>query len=411
MLEKELCIARLVICYISSVLVPIHAFLELEYNATSFLSILLLSLDAIILLLLIEDIRNKRFKAATVLFISVLPGIFFMLSMASDYSPNQVWRAVDLIRLTKLILLPYQYHKLMDSLKENASLSATTSRIALIVMFSVFYASTMACLWFGISCTLTADNSNCMDGNTWIESDVSSGIMQFSAVVSRYVRSLHFVTQTLFTVGYGDIHPVNISEVLFSLVLLLSGALFYGYVISCITSLLSSRDISTKLFRTDLGRLRQYLKLRKVEERVRDKFTAYFEYLFVRQLGISEQNVLSMLPTQLRSELQSACCLAALRNVPFFRNHPDGDRFINACMSKLSMVTYGPGSVMSAAGSTERVMFLIRTGKVDILSPQTSKPLLSLIAGDYFGDYHMIFGSPVEMEAVASGYTEVVTLR
>ena len=36
-------------------------------------------------------------------------------------------------------------------------------------------------------------------------------------------------------IGYGDIHPVNLAELLFSLVLLLSGALFYGFVISCIT--------------------------------------------------------------------------------------------------------------------------------------------------------------------------------
>jgi hypothetical protein len=56
-------------------------------------------------------------------------------------------------------------------------------------------------------------------------------------------------------------------------------------------------------------------------------------------------------------------------------------------------------------------MFLIRAGKVDLISHVTQKPILSLIAGDYLGDYHMVFGHPVEVEAVSAGFTEVAALR
>jgi hypothetical protein len=235
--------------------------------------------------------------------------------------------------------------------------------------------------------------------------------MQFSSVESRYFRALHFVTQTLATIGYGDIHPVNLTELFFSLVLLLSGALFYGFVISCITSLLSSRDITTKLFRNDLGKLKHYLKLRKAEESVKEKFVAYYEFLFARQLGVSEQSVLAALPDSIAQDIRLSCCLSILQSVPFFQAHPHGPHFAQQCVARLIFAMHGPGSVLCAAGSAERVLFLIRSGKVDLISPQAKKAVLSFSAGDYFGDYCMIFGKSVELDAVASGFTEVATLR
>jgi hypothetical protein len=401
------------VSYLSCLLVPIFVSIDLEYRITGVLSILLILLDGPVVLFALRAYRAGSYQGCGIMIASAVPTLIVMVWALAGGTEGRFLLWVTAPRMIKCILLPAQYRQAVRAFGESAGgVSETASRIVLIGLFFIFYASTMACLWFSISCTFTDHvGANCLTGPTWIAADSSQGIMEFSSLASRYFRSLHFVTQTLATIGYGDIHPVNLTELLFSLVLLLSGALFYGFVISCITSLLSSRDITTKLFRNDLRNLKHYLKLRKIENSVKEKFAAYYEFLFAKQLGVSEQSVLAALPVSIAQDIRLSCCLSILQSVPFFQAHPHGPHFAEQCVAKLTFSTHGPGSVLCAAGSADRVLFLIRSGKVDLISPQAKKAVLSFSAGDYFGDYHMIFGKAVELDAVTSGFTEVATLR
>lgn len=405
--------ALFICCYFSNFIAPIDALIESSSEAAGAASILLLVLDCIILIYLCGGVYRsaKNNFDSIVLVISILPSIALVICSSVNFLDEPLLMCLSLFRMVKVVLLRSQYKRAIQAIeRQSVLINETSSRILLIALQSAIYASTLACIWFAISCN-KLERSVCLDGSNWVAEDASSDLMNFSDPASQYFRSLHFVIQTLLTVGYGDIHPVNLHEALFSLVLILSGALFYGYVISCITSLLSSRDITTKLFRHDLTSLRNYLKLRKVEDSVRETYTAYLEFLYARQLGLSEETVLAALPEEISREIKLACCLTCLKSVPFFKMQPNSDSFAEKCVQRLRFVSYGPDSVVCALNSTERVLYLIRSGKVNLISQETRKPILSLIDGDYLGDYHLVFGFPVEVEAVSAGFTEVAILR
>jgi hypothetical protein len=102
-----------------------------------------------------------------------------------------------------------------DSMKK----CSTTSRMTNMLLFTGIYANVSASVWFRIGCTrIATDDSSmgeCMrDVDSWVTLDP---VLDMTSTLSAYLRSMHFVTQTLFTVGFGDIHPVSHSEFAFAL--------------------------------------------------------------------------------------------------------------------------------------------------------------------------------------------------
>jgi hypothetical protein len=390
--------------YSSCILIPIYLCIEESRNKVAALPVAIFVCDLIVLATKLKSLQ-LGYTSRTILVVSCLPTLAWFVADVPRLD------GILTLGLVKVTMLNCLYDSVLQT-SRCAQLSDTASRITAVGLCYILYASSMASIWFGLSCTFSDHpGDHCLARTSWVSSDVSNEFMDFDCTSSRYFRSLHYITQTLATIGYGDIHPVTLPETLFSLVLLLSGALFYGYVISCITSLLSNQDVTTKLFRNLLVNLKDYLKLRKVPESVRDKFTAYFDFLYTRQKGLSEEAVLQSLPSKVAQDLRNQCCLQILRTVPFFKTRPDCDALTTQCLQRVTFTSYGPGSVLSGQACDERFLFLIRSGKVDLISPVTQKPALSLIAGDYFGDYHMLFDSPLDMEAVSTGFTEVATLR
>ena len=56
----------------------------------------------------------------------------------------------------------------------------------------------------------------------------------------KYIYSLYFTLTTMLTVGYGDISPVNVNEILVILIVQIVGIATYGFIISEIGHIISS---------------------------------------------------------------------------------------------------------------------------------------------------------------------------
>ena len=112
-------------------------------------------------------------------------------------------------------------------------------RIVSLLIFAGLYASTAACLWFSLAC-IKSESVGYLPSSTYRKSDplvvcspkvlnswISNDIVIIpDQTLSAYLRSLHFVMQTLFTVGFGDIWPVSSEEFGFALVMIMISSLF-----------------------------------------------------------------------------------------------------------------------------------------------------------------------------------------
>ena len=58
----------------------------------------------------------------------------------------------------------------------------------------------------------------------------------------QYVISLYFAVMTFCTVGYGDIHPINIYEHYVNILMMLVGGVMWAYLIGVLTQIVQGMD-------------------------------------------------------------------------------------------------------------------------------------------------------------------------
>jgi CRP-like cAMP-binding protein len=279
--------------------------------------------------------------------------------------------------------------------------NGTVSRVALVFVMTSIHASMLACAWFLISCP---QRQNCPASNAWVSEDQ---VLNENSMFSDYIRSLHFVVQTLFTVGYGDIAPYSNGEIIFALFLVLNGSLFYGFLISSITSLISNKDISTKLFRSDMATLRQLLSMRDVPLELSTRVDGLFSFLFTRQSGLLESKFMDDIPAPLIRDIKRSF-LPQLTAIPFFAHQ--STRLVRHVVDRMLMRSYVPKSIVFFQNERRRELFVIRSGKLDIKVRSSLNVLFSYMAGEYVGDFQLIFGTPSEVTVESGAYTEVLVL-
>ncbi len=295
-------------------------------------------------------------------------------------------------------------------------------RIVSLLIFASIYASTAACLWFNLACiklesvsyfspTTTNGEGDALSVcspkvlTSWISNDE---VIVPAHTLSAYLRSLHFVMQTLFTVGFGDIWPVSSEEFGFALVMIMISSLFYAVLISSITSLLANRKVTTKKFRKDLDVLKRYLSLRHCPKALLDRIREFQEFLFTRQYGLQEHTFLDCVPRAIVYDIKRQCGGEMLRRVPFFKRQ--SDYFLQCCVERLTFRCYAPGNFLYRQEEKLRELIIVRSGRVDILVSDNVQALFTLVTGDHTGDFQLLFGTPAEFSAQANGYLETMVL-
>ena len=275
-------------------------------------------------------------------------------------------------------------------------------------LFTFIYLSALACVWFGLSCNIytSSDHTMCQDQSydTWISND---NVLVQTNIFSRYVRSLHFIVQTVFTVGFGDIHPYNNQENVFTLFLLFNGSIFFACLISSITSLLSNRDINCKKYREDLALVKQFLTMKAIASCSLNSVNQYFDFIYSKQFGVSESKLINELPQRIASDIRQQCG-EQLKAIPYFGCQ--SAEFIRLCISKLQFRTYIPNAVIVHNGDYADELILVRSGRIEICVDEKSKPSMTLVAGDYLGDYNLICRKASEFHAFAAVFTETMVL-
>ena len=129
------------------------------------------------------------------------------------------------------------------------AMTEAMSRILLTLALSLLQSSALACVWFRMSCHVTIDASDersCLraehGATTWVELDQ---VQDLNEPISCYLRSFYFIVVTFFTIGFGDIVPVNDGELVFVVLLIVNSCLFYAFLISSMRSVMANRDVAT----------------------------------------------------------------------------------------------------------------------------------------------------------------------
>lgn len=139
-------------------------------------------------------------------------------------------RYMKFLKITKFfrfIKLLKNKQKLTNIIGNVYSNKPGIDRLIISVMILIIIIHIFSCIWYSIGNDLS-------DNLGW----VFIYDINMSSPSTRYLVSLYWSIQTIFTVGYGDYGATNSTEYLFAILLFLIGIIIYSFIIGSITDLI-----------------------------------------------------------------------------------------------------------------------------------------------------------------------------
>lgn len=123
---------------------------------------------------------------------------------------------------------------------------------------------------------------------------------------------------TLSTVGYGDITPSNDIERVYTLIVLLIGALVFGYLLSIVATLVGSIDPNAVKIQEKLDEIKVYLRWHRFPPDLSRRIRTYSEFYYSRKSAMDEDEILNALAPTLRRDAHKHLLSRSVRKLPLF---------------------------------------------------------------------------------------------
>ena len=154
--------------------------------------------------------------------------------------------------------------------------------LVMLVVQIIYLAHCLACAWH-----LVADLSG-QDGTvaTWTTTfDGGTAADPETPVGVKYLYSLYWSLTTLTTVGYGDVTPANDTERAFTCMVLLLGALVFGYMIGNVSAMMAQLTRQENEIRDRMDAVKDYVAWRNMPPELAVRIKTYCAYYYSTRPG------------------------------------------------------------------------------------------------------------------------------
>jgi voltage-gated potassium channel len=226
--------------------------------------------------------------------------------------------------------------------------------------------------------------------------------------VFEYVRAVYWTITTLATVGYGDIHPQTLAQMIYACLVMLVGVGVFGFILGNIATLLLRLDAERERYLSKVDRAEAFMRHHQIPKSLRAKIRAYYRYLWESRHGYDDRTVLVTLPPILRTKIILALHAELIDRVPFFRGAER--QSVEAIVLAFKPRVAVPGEILFRAGDPADALYVIQRGVVDVLTASDTV-IATLHDGDFFGEMALLDHAPRNATVRASDYCDLFVLE
>lgn len=318
-----------------------------------------------------------------------------------EYHLNElIFRLLKLFRIFKL-----------DHMKgrlEKFDVSPALINVVSLLMMLMLAAHVIACFWVFIA-RQDVLGKNWKNANSWI----TNSNLEDAGPFETYVCALYWTLATILSIGYGDIHAVNMGERVFSIFVMLTGGIMFGAIISQITRLTEAQNPMQKLVNASMTELEVFLSLKQlpkhlkqsikvlpfriyVDEIIRKRYVAIvyqkaYGYYFQRKSVLVETGgILDDLTHTLSNKLTRLLFEKEIARINLFTRV--NYRFVNMLVTSSRPFAADTGTVVVDYGDVCDEIYFVISGLVRIETKSGKRNVIAgyVSEGGYFGDFEYL---------------------
>ncbi|CAN6478972.1 unnamed protein product [Victoria cruziana] len=242
-------------------------------------------------------------------------------------------------------------------LEKNIRINYLFTRIVKLIVVELYCTHTAACVFYYLATTLPESQ----EGYTWIGSlqlgEYSYKNFREIPLVRRYMTSLYFAIVTMATVGYGDIHAVNIREMIFIMIFVSFDMVLGAYLIGNMTALIV-KGSKTEKFRDKMTDLIKYMNRNRLGKEIRNQIKGHLRLQY--ESSYTEAAILQDIPVSIRAKISQTLYKPLIEHVPLLRGC--STEFINQMVIHLHEEFFLPGEVIMERGNAVDQIYFVCHG-------------------------------------------------
>eukprot|EP00111_Clytia_hemisphaerica_P018593 TCONS_00054981-protein len=196
-----------------------------------------------------------------------------------------------------------------------------------------------------------------------------------------YISALYFIFTSLTTVGFGNISPNTVAEKVFSVIVLILGAIVQSAIFGNMTAIIQKLYASRARFHAKASQIKQFVQHHQIDGDLQKRIESWFVSYWSVSNGVNTEEMLESFP----SELQADICLHLYRRfltLPCFSHASRG--CLRSISSKVRKANFSPGELIIKEKDAINTLFFMERGTVEIVQREFIVAILG--SGDVFGE-------------------------
>uniref|UniRef100_A0A182PVF6 Potassium voltage-gated channel subfamily H member 8 n=1 Tax=Anopheles epiroticus TaxID=199890 RepID=A0A182PVF6_9DIPT len=293
---------------------------------------------------------------------------------------------IHLVKLTRLLRLARLLQK-MDRYSQYTAMILTL----LMLCFSLV-AHWLACVWFVI-----AEKERLINDADWDIGWIHTLAERLKIPVSNvthseaYITALYFTFTSLTSVGFGNVSATTLSEKIFSIIMMLIGALMHAVVFGNVTAIIQRMYSRRSLYQSKWRDLKDFIALHQMPKELKQRMQDYFQTMWSLNHGIDVYEILKEFPEELRGDISMHLHREILQ-LPIFESASQG------CLKLLSLHIKAnfcaPGEYLIHKGDALSYIYYICNGSMEVMQNNMVVAILGkgdLVGGDI--SIHLLHGN------------------
>ncbi|KAJ4792944.1 potassium channel protein [Rhynchospora pubera] len=292
------------------------------------------------------------------------------------------------LRLTRVLKVT----DFFKSLEKDIRINYLFTRIVKLLVVELYCTHTAACIFYYLATTVPESR----EGYTWIGSlqlgDFSYSNFREIDLGKRYWTALYFAIVTMATVGYGDIHAVNIREMIFIMIYVSFDMILSAYLIGNMTALIV-KGSKTERFRDKMKDVIKYMNRNKLGRDIRDQIKGHLR--LQHESSYTEASVLEDIPVSIRSKISQTLYKPYIEKVNLFKGC--SAEFIQQIVISLKEEFFLPGEVILEQGTAVDQLYFVCHGlleAVGIGEDGTEETIFQFEPNSSFGEISLLCNIP-----------------